>query len=603
MNKVILHISDLHVTMHKLNDQTINPKVDSYLTTNENETRSNLFIDKFIDLIKDDYKNSEFILVLTGDISNSAEIKEYDYAEKYICRILKGLNIDSKSCLLLPGDHDVHRRSIENELDINPQEAPYLLNEVKYKNFSKLYKNIKKAEFPFNKIIIEHLNIDSKILLLGINSNFKIGNKGGEGFIPIDKFKNELEELKNNLANDNLNYIAFWHHNISAGYDNLNSGQWESSNRKELLAELERQGIKFIFTGNEHTSNCKSILMGSITSSDSGALSSEKHDAAFKVYPIEIGENVKLLNKIYGLQKTGGNDEEYFWQLRTNSRARQPDYFEVFNKNNQIIEKVLEIPAATSELGQVIVQEREIYKTDEIYNNTVFSDKLYDIVKEKKLFHSGHFHWSETSRAHNWIDVSKMLEDNEDLYFAQNAIIDVIDSFSLNNNCDLVIGLGYEGNILSSKPSLKFNIPYASLPYSYRYNDHHDYEKKLNFSNDDKKFKKVLIITDVVNDGRTIRKLIAKREKEFFKYVNEIIVVSLFYTGYGDVSTDVLNYDKLPKNYDFENDHEVNNIKFYTVKSLRIEKCPYGKNFREECFIYKDDLSCVHLFYDERIIK
>jgi len=53
-------------------------------------------------------------------------------------------------------------------------------------------------------------------------------------------------------------------------------------------------------------------------------------------------------------------------------------------------------------------------------------------------------------------------------------------------------------------------------------------------------------------------------------------------------------------NYDIENDEVVNNIEFYTVKSLKVEKCPYGKDFRTECFIYKDDLSCVKLFYDER---
>ena len=30
-----------------------------------------------------------------------------------------------------------------------------------------------------------------------------------------------------------------------------------------------------------------------------------------------------------------------------------------------------------------------------------------------------------------------------------------------------------------------------------------------------------------------------------------------------------------------------------------MEKCPYGKDFRETCLIVKDKLGCVNLFYDE----
>ncbi len=91
-----------------------------------------------------------------------------------------------------------------------------------------------------------------------------------------------------------------------------------------------------------------------------------------------------------------------------------------------------------------------------------------------------------------------------------NAIIDVVDRFNLADNASLIIGLGYGGNIIFGKASItQLNIisPYTSLPYSYRYNDHHDYEKKLNFDNGAGDFKKVIIISDVVNDGRTIRKL------------------------------------------------------------------------------------------------
>ena len=77
----------------------------------------------------------------------------------------------------------------------------------------------------------------------------------------------------------------------------------------------------------------------------------------------------------------------------------------------------------------------------------------------------------------------------------------------------------------------------------------------------------------MVNDCRTIRKLIDKREQTFFKQVEKIIVLPLFYTGHQNIDINILNANKLPDGYDIENDHEVNNIEFYTVKSLRVEKC------------------------------
>lgn len=110
-----------------------------------------------------------------------------------------------------------------------------------------------------------------------------------------------------------------------------------------------------------------------------------------------------------------------------------------------------------------------------------------------------------------------------------------------------------------------------------------------------------MIVTDVVNDGRTIRKLINKRQNTFFKNVDKVYVISLFYTGESKLNNNILNFDfvkNLP-NYDFENDEEVNNIEFYTIKSLKVEKCPYGSDFRETCLIVKDGLGCVNLFYDE----
>ena len=82
------------------------------------------------------------------------------------------------------------------------------------------------------------------------------------------------------------------------------------------------------------------------------------------------------------------------------------------------------------------------------------------------------------------------------------------------------------------------------MPYSYRYKDHAYYEKDLKLSKYN--FKKILIITDVVHDGKTIKSIL-KDESEFFnlcKEVEEINVISLFFTGIKEeYRRDMLNTD------------------------------------------------------------
>lgn len=607
-NPVIIHISDLHITLYKKLNRTLNDKCDSYLSTDSSKEYSNSYITNFCEYIKRQYPNREYYLLITGDITNSAENDEFVFAENFIKKILKDLKIDKSNLLIIPGDHDIHRRSIINELEKNPTDEPHLLNKIKYERFSNFYLKLKGESFPLDKQIVDYLNIKDRIIIIGLNSNYKINDEGGEGNIPVDEFRQEMNQLKASLKFPQLNFILAWHHNISAGFEDKNSGQWERENRGLLLSEVMNQEVKLILNGNEHIRQSKIINGDSLYLSDCGTLSTIKYESSFKAYEILIDKNsVNLKNNIHLLHKNNSNDKpDYgYWDITNNFNAGEIEVFKLYENNSESIAKVVDIFATSSNDDSSLLIESEIefqaVKSVTTYDNKIISDKLYQIVRDKKLFHSGHFHWSETSRAHNWIDISKLLESKVDLSFVKDSIIDVIETFQLAKDCDLIIGLGYEGNMISTKASIKYNKPYTSLPYSYRYNDHNEFEKNLNYDNSKGEFKTVIIITDVVNDGRTIRKLIGKRCAEFFDKVERIIVISLFYTGDVEkVDTDILNYEKRLPNlaYDFINDHEVNNIEFYTVRKLKVDKCPYGKDYRNECLIYKDELSCVHLFYD-----
>lgn len=601
MNNIILHISDLHVSLQKdFDGKEIN--IDSYLVAEENDG-SSLFIERFFKFTENETKDCKIYLLVTGDITNRGEQIEFDFAIRYLEELVKKMNIKKDNILLIPGDHDLNRREIENQIAKYPDSTLENINEAKFTNFKKFYKKFLDKDFDPNLIIIDNLIIQGKIQLLGINSAYKIDLQNKEGAISIEKFE---EELKKYNHNKELKNIFCCHHNVVSSHENKKSGQWKVNNRARLLSKLQEKGINFIFSGNEHTSSLEKYGQGEIIVSDSGPLTSKNNDTAFKIYEIDITDDIVLTNKIYGLVKSGAFENPYHWEQRNNSLCKQDNTLNIFIKKSPKIEDEITELVSGSNTNERLEESRaspEI-KLDEIntYYRSTYTDALYDKVKELNIFHTGHFHWSETSRAHNWIDVSKLIESRDNLNFLKDAIIDVLDTKIKADNIDLIIGLGYEGNILATKSAIKYNKPYSFLPYSYRHHEHHKFENELNFENNNtQNFKNVLIITDVVNDGRTIRKLIKKREEKFFSEVEKIYVISLFYTGESTLNNNILNFDIIKNipNYDLMSDEVVNNIEFYTVKSLKVEKCPYGKNFREECFIYKDKLSCVNLFYDE----
>lgn len=598
MNNIIIHISDLHIS-----DQSEifgKANKDTYLTV-DNGDRNKSYISQFTDKIKEISCNKKF-LILTGDITNIGEVIEFDEALNSINQLMTELNISKDEILIIPGDHDIHRDSIKEKLRTDSSLKGKDLLDIKQKNFTDFYKKIKEVDFGYEKLIFDKIEIEN-IVLLAINSNSNVDQNGGHGFLSAEKFEKELKQYRTQYPKNEL--ILCLHHNLEGEHEDTHFGQWEKENKKDLVALLERYNIKCILNGNEHTPNSNKLSGRDIIVSDSGFFSSKSDvGASFKVYDIiKQGNNLSLKNSVYGLRKINGNRESNFgnWVKYNISELKsiEIENFILRKEPSANSQEVVELPISiesdeTKNENASVTSELVVYKNDDI------RDKLYNIIKEKKLFHQGHFHWSETSRAHNWIDIARLLEDEEDLNFVKNSIIDVLEKMKLIEGIDLIIGLGYEGNIISSKASIKYDIPYTFLPYSYRWEDHNEFENKLNFKNEDKKFKNVLLITDVVNDGRTIRKLIGKesREKKFFDNVEKIVVVSLFYTGQQIINKDILNYDKLPKEQR-KGDEIVNNIEFYTIKHLKVEKCPYDENYKEECFILKDNLHCVHKFYTE----
>ncbi|WP_202703812.1 hypothetical protein, partial [Flavobacterium sp. UGB4466] len=371
---------------------------------------------------------------------------------------------------------------------------------------------------------------------------------------------------------------------------------------------LEIHKVDCYIFGNEHTPY--SEIKTRIPNISIGSFGCKDPDPNFNLLILKDQDSQVIL-------------ENKYYRTTNNKITGQPDYgvWDISESCGEVNQIELKIPPSQTTIPfsdflpeiipsdenteEIIPEKNAQYRPFD--NNSVKHLNLLKIVKEHNLFHSGHFHWSETSRAHGWIDVSKLLVDRNRLNKCKKYIYETITDSSIE--FDFVIGLGVEGNMLATRTAVLSSKPYSFLPYSYRYDDHSSFEKQLNFNNSGE-FKSILIITDVVHDGRTIRKLIHKKRREdetykFFLPVEKIFVVSLFYTGKIDDSKpdvcDLLNKYEEDQFFDNENDHLENRIEFHFVSHIGVEVCPYNKNnYKTDCIIVREGLGCIHKFYTEK---
>jgi orotate phosphoribosyltransferase len=297
------------------------------------------------------------------------------------------------------------------------------------------------------------------------------------------------------------------------------------------------------------------------------------------------------------VNKDHGELEEFVLRLKKNNQLKEEDP----NLSN------IEVSSTSAKRGKTdsargkekrrnLAQKK--YGDLESLNDMDFQKEMMSIIRSEHLYHPGHFHWGKSSRSHNWIDTISLLNDRKYIIKIQSKIRSLIKEIREKRNFkyDIIIGIGMEGNIMSTQLLLE-DIPYAYLPYTYRYDEFNDFEKSVCLSNSDDKYKNVLIITDVVNKGRMLRNLITEKEEDFFADVEHIHVVSLFYTGQIEnnrkqKNTKIIMPDGLKD--------ITKKIEFYPLLQLEVGKCPYGdEEFEEQCTIYKNHLCEVYKFYNE----
>lgn len=575
MKKAILHISDLHVA---------SDSSTSYLyTSSEIVEQVNGYQKNFIESKEEQTKEyDELILIISGDISNKGLEKEFAFAKSFI----EKLNIKKENTLIIPGNHDINWIDNGNAWQSNQEKKPYEFQKEKFQKFKSFYDSFYVNSKTFNpeKIIVDVLKLESeKLLIIGLNSCYKCNfdNQQGIGFIDYDKLE---EEIKTSIPNSKeYSKIAVCHHNPFANYTEHPKNSFEDGNWQMVKRILMKYGINAILFGHEHTQS--SDRLNDYDYISVGSLSKKDSSAKNEFYLIDISDNDEfiLAPKYFGRWDNNHKDHPHGqWKLLIDGKER------TITLRKKIKEHIISSSPLPFETELVKITPPEVNRTSTPPENP-FAEEIFKKIQEQKLFKFGHFHWSETSRAHNWIDTPKLLNKKENIFLIQKSILKSIEDNNIK--FDLIIGLGIEGNIIATRCAMKYNVPYTYLPYSYRYKDHTSYEKELKLNRHD--FKKILIVTDVVHDGGTIKNIL-KDENDFFKKcseVEEINVVSLFFTG-----------DKEMYNINMLNEGVEKRFRFYFVSQIRVEECPYKKdtNWRANCVTYCNRLEKIYEFYNEK---
>ena len=86
-----------------------------------------------------------------------------------------------------------------------------------------------------------------------------------------------------------------------------------------------------------------------------------------------------------------------------------------------------------------------------------------------------------------------------------------------------------------------------------------------------------------------LKSIFEDKEKDFFSKVDQINILSLFYTGGKKI-------ENLPEGL-----HEMKKkVVFYALMNMEVGRCPYGHDYAEKCANYNHCLCEVFKFYNER---
>lgn len=578
----LIHISDLHISK---------------------EIKSLLQNDKFIKMWVESLEKIEGIdtLIVSGDIvDKGGSPEDYRIAEKLLKNVIAELKIKYFVCV--PGNHDVSRdKLIGIKKDDNIDTANlWKYNDVKLKyywDFSKkmgVDVNEKDAAIICCKIL-ENPNI----IVLGLNSTHKIGIEDTEGYINIENLK---DDLKNIFGESNENYkdytrIIVLHHrpivyeSSSQRYIDNNSskvgqyGTCDTQNWRTVKDLLIKYNIHIVLTGHVHGTQSGQIRDYDNTNDDIyystvGSVGVDFNCELKKILDdkmsAELGEKLDELKCYVSIN---GNHNAYNVLTFTEKGLVEEEQFKFivdegywhwiswkkkkFDENEYDLEEE-NIFATASE--EVIEDKRE---------HVDYGKELLKIMKDRKLYKTGHFHWKGSARL-NWIDMSYFFQHRETMLLIIQGIYQLFEKEQELKDAKTIVGLGIKGSIMLSY--VRFLFPEKQCTYfPENKKEYNKYEWGLF---DNKEMRSIVVLTDVVHSGKTVKSFIDNIREKICDNIN-VNVITIF-----DTTSD----------HNISDMDGVASIRMFSLAELKIFDCHGGC---ENCKIYTEKLAYVYEYKED----
>ncbi|PHP45469.1 hypothetical protein B6V01_003890 [Methanosarcinales archaeon ex4572_44] len=233
------------------------------------------------------WENAPDIVIVTGDIAESASKVEYENATKFFNSMLKEFGNSGKSphLYIVPGNHDVNFGETEASESINESELLFKFKFSNYNDFLKSFFGSDKFTSTYKHPYFVEKICNDQLLLLGLNSAISVTHEERRGFVSLEQIRAAIEEAKQ-LNPGNAFRIAIVHHNFTRNSDSDN----------ENLPELRRNLV-----------NGKQIFI--LATGSAGLDSKRLPDVPnqFQLITIELDSTVKITvqRRIFSAQRVG----------------------------------------------------------------------------------------------------------------------------------------------------------------------------------------------------------------------------------------------------------------------------------------------------------
>lgn len=535
------------------------------------ENDDNEYYQKWENCIADIEKRQDVkvkYLVISGDLVENGKRKEYRKLKNILDKFCNKFQILKENVLLIPGNHDINRSSLEaycDKNDVDESKASTLYKE-KLENYIDFYKEFKgKDDFNASNAILDSIEIEEEgVLILGLNSLVKESYLTHVGYVDVQKLN---EEIKRYLK-DEKNIFVVTHHSFTDTRDRELATIENAESLKEALGIMD---INTFIYGHHHTSESKKDVIGDqedtlryIEIGSIGKILSNSNGESYNNrFTIAICESGKF--SIHDYNYTGGE-----WEERTNRKYLRE--LSIVPRIKKLTDEgdIKELPRARvdSSLENQMSSNSEIY----IYEKSKF---LFEYLKKDSNYKEGHFHWKNKKKTLGWINIASFLGNIDILEKIKECIIDIYEKNM--SEISVVVGYGMEGNIIGSSLVdywVENNIGYYFYPSVHKDNEHIDLEKSL--WNEYNEYGSVLIICDIMPPEEYLFEIMKSNTK--LEACSKIYVLSLF------TNFNLLNHD--------EGNTLGKEIKRYSLAELNVPVCEKDE---EECLVCKQNLSKIYL--------